>query len=112
MNIASLKKQLQEFAAARDWDQYHNPKNLAMALSVEASELQEIFQWLTAEESEDIRLKPDHAAEEIADVFIYLVRLADVLNIDIEEAVQHKLTKNAEKYRAEGRNTPRSKGDL
>ena len=108
MDISSIQKQLREFALHRDWEQYHNPKNLAMALTVEAGELQEIFQWLTAEESQQVKFKSEHAAEEIADVFLYLARIADVLDIDIETAVASKLEKNANRYPAEGSNTPRS----
>jgi NTP pyrophosphatase (non-canonical NTP hydrolase) len=108
MNIANLQKSLQEFAKDRDWEQYHNPKNLAMALTVEAGELQEIFQWLSPEEAHQIKFNSEHAAEEIADVFLYLVRIADVLDIDIEQAVEMKLKKNSDKYPAEGSNTPRS----
>jgi NTP pyrophosphatase (non-canonical NTP hydrolase) len=107
MDIESLQRKLREFAATRDWEQYHNPKNLSMALAVEASELQEIFQWMTVEESEAVRNEPQHAAEEIADVFIYLARLADVLGIDLEDAVESKIASNGEKYPARGSDTPR-----
>ena len=108
MDIENLQGKLREFAAARDWEQYHNPKNLAMALAVEAGELQEIFQWLTPEESLAIKDDSAHATEEIADVFLYLVRIADVLDVDLEEAVSAKLAKNAAKYPAAGSGTPRS----
>ena len=108
MDIENLQGKLREFAAARDWEQYHNPKNLAMALAVEAGELQEIFQWLTPEESLSVKGDSVHAAEEIADVFLYLVRIADVLDVDIETAVLGKLAKNAAKYPEAGPDTPRS----
>ena len=108
MDIKHLQKQLAEFAAVRDWEQYHNPKNLSMALAVEASELQEIFQWLTPEESLAVKDDSAHATEEIADVFLYLARIADVLNVDIETAVVEKLSKNAAKYPELGPDTPRS----
>ena len=108
MNIKSIQLRLRDFAAARDWNQYHNPKNLSMALAVEAGELQEIFQWLTPQESEDVKNDSTHAAEEIADVFLYLARIADVLDVDLEAAVEKKLGKNAKKYPAEGSITPRS----
>ena len=108
MDIASIQKHLREFAKDRDWEQYHNPKNLAMALTVEAGELQELFQWLTPEESQQVKFDSNCAAEEIADVFLYLARIADVLDIDIGDAVAMKLQKNANKYPAEGSNTPRS----
>jgi NTP pyrophosphatase (non-canonical NTP hydrolase) len=94
-----LRDQLREFAAERDWDQFHSPKNLAMALSVEAGELTEVFQWLTEEQSRS--LAPEAraaAAEEIADVLLYLIRLGDQLGIDLAEAAQAKLVENARKY--------------
>ena len=100
--LPDIKQQLRQFAADRDWQQFHTPKNLAMALTVEAAELQEIFQWLNPEQSgqlpEDVR---SSAAEEIADVFLYLVRLADMLDIDLEKAAWHKLELNASKYPVE-----------
>jgi NTP pyrophosphatase (non-canonical NTP hydrolase) len=97
--LQDLRDQLREFAAARDWDQFHSPKNLAMALSVEAGELTEVFQWLTEEQSRS--LAPEAraaAAEEIADVLLYLIRLGDQLGIDLAEAAQAKLVENARKY--------------
>jgi NTP pyrophosphatase (non-canonical NTP hydrolase) len=101
LNLQDLRFRLREFADARDWNQFHSPKNLAMALSVEVAELVEPFQWLTEEASHDL---PDatktKAAEEIADVQIYLVRLADKLGIDILESVEAKLQKNEAKYPA------------
>ena len=100
MNIKKIQKQLSDFADERDWNQFHNPKNLAMALSVEASELVEIFQWLTPEQAEAIMGtdENEHVKEELADVMIYLIRLADKLNVDIEDAVTDKIVKNGEKY--------------
>jgi dCTP diphosphatase len=97
--ISALQQQLRDFARARDWEQFHSPKNLAMALTVEAGELQELFQWLTEAQS----AKPDaqlhaRAAEEVADVFLYLCRLSDVLGIDLLQAAQAKLVLNAERY--------------
>jgi dCTP diphosphatase len=100
--IETLRDQLREFAAARDWEQFHSPKNLAMALSAEAGELLEVFQWLTEEQSR--RLDPkSHAAvsEEIADVLLYLVRLGDQLDIDPVAAARRKLAANEQKYPAE-----------
>jgi NTP pyrophosphatase (non-canonical NTP hydrolase) len=97
--IDELRDRLRKFAAERDWDQFHSPKNLAMALSVEASELLEIFQWLTEEQSR--RLSPaakEAAAEEIADVLLYLIRLGDKLGVDLIAAAQRKMIANAEKY--------------
>jgi len=100
MNIKKIQKQLSDFADERDWNQFHNPKNLSMALSVEASELVEIFQWLTPEQAEAIMStdEGEHVKEEIADVMIYLIRLADKLNVDLEDAVADKIIKNGEKY--------------
>ena len=100
MNIKKIQKQLSDFADERDWNQFHNPKNLSMALSVEASELVEIFQWLTPEQAEAIMStdEGEHVKEEIADVMIYLIRLADKLNVDLEDAVDDKIVKNGEKY--------------
>ena len=102
MNIENIQKQLSDFADERDWDQFHNPKNLAMALSVEASELVEIFQWLTPEQAESIMLSGErgHVKEEMADIMIYLIRMADKLDIDLEKAVSDKIVKNEEKYPA------------
>jgi NTP pyrophosphatase (non-canonical NTP hydrolase) len=100
MNIKKIQKQLSDFADERDWNQFHNPKNLAMALSVEASELVEIFQWLTPEQAEAIMStnESEHVKEEMADVMIYLIRLAGKLNVDLEDAVADKIVKNSEKY--------------
>jgi len=100
--LEELAMQLRDFADRRDWQQFHSPKNLAMALSVESSELLEHFQWLTQEQS---RLLDDEqriaVSEEIADVLIYLVRLADILGIDPLEAVRRKMALNEEKYPVE-----------
>lgn len=97
-------KELKTFAEDRDWDQFHSVKNLSMALNVEASELLEIFQWLTEEQSNnaknDAKLK-QKAAEEVADIFIYLMRIVGKLDIDLNETIQSKLKKNAEKYPVE-----------
>jgi dCTP diphosphatase len=102
LDIAALQQALRRFAAERDWEQFHSPKNLAMALSVEAAELVEIFQWLTEVESADLDADTRAAvADEIADVQIYLARLADRLDIDIPKAVDDKLAGNARKYPAE-----------
>lgn len=97
--LDTLKHRLRQFASDRDWDQFHSPKNLAMALSAEAGELIELFQWLTEEQSK--KLAPDKLArveEELADIFIYLVRLADKLDIDLAEAATKKIDCNAQKY--------------
>jgi NTP pyrophosphatase (non-canonical NTP hydrolase) len=101
VDIKSVQQQLREFASERDWDQFHSPKNLATALAVEAAELLEPFQWLNEEQSRHLADHPaDYARveEEIADVMIYLLRLADQLNVDLERAVEKKIHKNAKKY--------------
>jgi NTP pyrophosphatase (non-canonical NTP hydrolase) len=99
--MVQLRDELREFCAARDWHQYHTPKNLVMALSVEAAELVEHFQWSTAEESCNLDAdKRSAVADEIADVLIYLVELADVLGIDPIAAAHAKIVKNAVKYPA------------
>ncbi len=101
MNIESVQQKLREFARERDWEQFHSPKNLAAALAVEAAELLEPFQWLKEEESRRLAENPaDYARveEEIADVMIYLLRLADQLEIDLDRAVDNKMRKNEEKY--------------
>ncbi len=97
--IDELSRALRLFADERDWNRYHSPKNLAMALSVEVAELVEHFQWLSQEESR--QLPPACGAavrEELADVFIYLVRLADRLNVDLLAAATDKMILNAKKY--------------
>lgn len=99
MDLRKLQDRLQAFADARDWNQFHSPKNLAMALSVETAELVEIFQWLTEAQSRDLSASQRSAlADEIADVQIYLARIADMTDIDIEASVERKLIKNALKY--------------
>jgi dCTP diphosphatase len=99
VNLADLSARLREFAAERDWEQFHAPKNLAMALAVEAAELMEHFQWLTERESAELPAgKRLEAAAELADVFIYTVRLADRLGVDLAEAVEAKIRVNAERY--------------
>ena len=102
MDEHDLQRRLRAFAAARDWERFHNPKNLAMALSAEAGELTEIFQWLTPDESGELAgADRDHAAEELADVQIYLLRLADVLGINLGTAVLRKIELNEMKYPVE-----------
>jgi len=100
--LAELVIRLREFATERDWDQFHSPKNLAMALSIEVSELMEHFQWLTEEQSSDLPpAKLQQVREEIGDVLIYLTRLADKLGIDPSEAAFEKLEVNRVKYPAD-----------
>ena len=97
LDVTAIAHRLREFAAERDWEQYHNPKNLTTAIVVEAAELAEIFQWRTLEESEPGALDDGvqaRVADEIADVFIYLIRLVDLIGIDPAEAVAHKIALN------------------
>ena len=98
-SLDTLRLHIREFALARAWERYHTPKNLVMALSVEVSELLEPFQWLTAEQSLQLNAEQHEAVrQEIADVLIYLTRLADILEIDLLEAAADKLAINARKY--------------
>jgi NTP pyrophosphatase (non-canonical NTP hydrolase) len=108
-NVETLQIALRDFAKAREWEQFHSPKNLAAALCVEAAELLEHFQWLTEEQSRG--LEPDKiakVADELADVLIYTLQLADKLGVDPLTAAWNKIEKNQEKYpveRAKGRMT-------
>lgn len=100
-SLAELAVFLRDFAAERGWEQFHSPKNLAMALSVEAAELTEHFQWLTEAQSFTLSEEQREAvALEMADVLIYLVRMADRLDIDLLAAARRKVALNAEKYPA------------
>lgn len=100
-SLLGLRDALRDFAAARDWEQFHMPKNLAMALIVEAAELVEHFQWLTPVQSATLSAeRRSDIGEEIADVLLYLILLADVLGIDPIEAARAKMVKNALKYPA------------
>ena len=102
MDIDALQKRLAEFAAERDWEQFHSPKNLAMALAAEAGELVEEFQWLTETESANLDpAKKQAVAHELADILIYLVRLADRVGVDLDVVVPEKIQINAEKYPVE-----------
>ena len=100
--LEALQLRLREFARERDWDQFHSPKNLAMALIAESAELVEHFQWLTEAQSTQL---PDEklreVEQELADVFLYLLRLADKLNVDLLAAAAHKIDLNARKYPAD-----------
>jgi NTP pyrophosphatase (non-canonical NTP hydrolase) len=100
MDIEEWQGRLKMFAQEREWEQFHTPKNLAMALSVEASELVEIFQWLTPEESHLVMSgsRADDVTDEIADVMIYLLRLVDILGVDLETAVKTKMARNGERF--------------
>jgi NTP pyrophosphatase (non-canonical NTP hydrolase) len=100
--LEELAVRLREFAAARDWQQFHSPKNLSAALSVEAAEVLEHFQWLSEQESQTLpAARRDEIALELADVLLYLIRLADQLGISLVEAAKRKLAINSEKYPVE-----------
>ncbi|KQC08350.1 MAG: nucleotide pyrophosphohydrolase [Candidatus Cloacimonas sp. SDB] len=100
--MQELIEKIRQFIKERDWEQFHSPKNLVMALNVEVAEIMEHLQWLTEEESRE--LPPEKLAElkdEIGDVFVYLIRLCDELDIDLLQAAAEKMTKNAKKYPVE-----------
>jgi NTP pyrophosphatase (non-canonical NTP hydrolase) len=108
IDVSALEQALQAFADERDWQKYHSPKNLAMALTGEVGELVEIFQWLTEEESRSAAVNPGTAQavrDELADVVLYAVRLSSVLGVDLNDAIAQKLKKNGEKY-PRGDSTP------
>lgn len=108
VDFTALEAALQKFADERDWQKYHSPKNLAMALTGEVGELVELFQWCSESESKSVAARPETARavrDELADVLLYLVRLSSVLGVDLNEAVVHKLASNAQKYPA-GDSTP------
>ena len=101
-SLESLRDRLREFAKKRDWDQYHTPKNLSMALIAEAAELIEHFQWVDGSQSHILEEKTRQSVEEeMADILIYLVRISDKLEIDLYDAVERKLAINEKKYPAE-----------
>lgn len=95
-DFEELKSKIKQFSIERDWDQFHNGKDLAIALSIEASELQEAFLWKNPED-----VKIEKVREELADIFNYAILIADKYNLDIREIVLKKLEKNAEKYPVE-----------
>ncbi len=104
MDIDKIKIVLQKFAKARNWDKFHSPKNLTMALAGEAGELLDIFQWLTEEQSTYKALDEktmEKVKEELADIFLYLIRLSDKLNIDLEQIAIDKIAINEQKYPVE-----------
>ncbi|SFQ45309.1 NTP pyrophosphatase, house-cleaning of non-canonical NTPs [Amycolatopsis arida] len=101
MTLDDLALRLRDFAAARNWEPFHTPKNLVMALSGEVGELTELFQWLTPEESAAVLDDPGTAhdvRDELADVLLYLVRLADVLGVDLLAAAEAKIDRNEHRF--------------
>ena len=101
LNFESLAVRLKAFADARDWEKFHTPKNLAMALSVEVSELSEIFQWMTAEESVNVmkdQKSADAVKDELADVALYLVRLSSILKVDLLAEANAKIDRNEKRF--------------
>lgn len=101
VNVGNLQRELARFAQERDWEQFHSPKNLVMALAGEVGELTELFQWLTEDDSRRAGCEASTSRpvrDELADVLFYLVRLATVLDVDLDEAAVSKLRRNAEKY--------------
>ena len=101
-SIAELTNHINTFRDARDWKQFHNPKDMALSISIEAAELLEHFQWKNADECEaHVKSNREAVADEIADVAIYLFELADLIDLDLGEVMLHKLEKNAGKYPVE-----------
>ncbi len=101
LNFEDLAVRLEKFAEARDWEKFHTPKNLAMALSVEVSELSEIFQWMTAEESVNVmkdQKSADAVKDELADVALYLVRLSSILKVDLLAEANAKIDRNEKRF--------------
>ena len=102
MYLNKINQRNQKFSDDRNWESFHNPKNLVMALTGEVGELNEIFQWLNFEESENLPLDVlEHTKEEVADIAIYLIRICMKLDINLEDAIQNKMTKNEAKYPVE-----------
>ena len=100
-SIIELKKRVQRFVDDRNWSKYHNPKDLAISIAIEASELMELFQWVKEDELGKImddRSKLTRLEEELADIMIYCLSLANVLNVDVAQAVTNKIHKNEDKY--------------
>jgi dCTP diphosphatase len=101
-SLNELRERISAFVAERDWTQFHTPKNLAMAMIVEAAELVEQFQWDTPQESQQLTSeKREAVSHELADTFVYLLRIAEVLQIDLIEATNRKIELNAKKYPVE-----------
>ncbi len=102
--VAEIKEKVLQFAAERDWEQFHTPKNLSMALASEAAELMEHFLWSDSAQSRQLvndPVKGTKIREELADVLIYALEFANIAGIDVAEAIEHKMARNAEKYPVE-----------
>jgi NTP pyrophosphatase (non-canonical NTP hydrolase) len=102
--VAALKKVMADFVAAREWERYHDPKNLAASIAIEAAELMEHFQWLRSDELPAVRKDPKQMTEireEIADILAYILSFANAMDIDLSTALQSKMVRNEEKYPAE-----------
>jgi len=102
--VARLRQMVEEFVDRRDWHQFHTPKNLAMSMAIEAAELMEHFQWLSAEQSRAVAKQPDKLAavsEELADVLCYALAMANELGLDVSTAIAEKMAKNERKYPAD-----------
>ena len=114
--VAQLRQTIEDFVDRRDWHQFHSPKNLAMSMAIEAAELMEHFQWISAEQSRAVADQPERLAaiaEELADVLCYALAMANELKLDVSTAVMQKMAKNEQKYPAEqyrGRYGPEDRG--
>jgi NTP pyrophosphatase (non-canonical NTP hydrolase) len=103
-DIASMKKAVQEFCEARDWDQFHNPKDLAIGLSTESNELLDLFRFKDSEQMKEMMKNPakrEEISEELADIFFFLLRFSQMYGFDMEQGLQDKIRKNGEKYPVE-----------
>lgn len=104
IDLQKLNQDIEHFVSEREWDQFHSVKNLSMALSVESSELLEIFQWMSEEDSNHIKNNSQvmgKIEDEVADIFVYLLRIISKTDIDLEQVVRNKMSKNAQKYPVE-----------
>jgi dCTP diphosphatase len=102
--VAELRRLVNAFIDARDWHQFHSPKNLAMSLAIEAAELMEHFQWISTDQSRQVAGQPEQisqVADELADVLCYVLAMANELNLDLSQAVRQKMAKNEQKYPAD-----------
>jgi NTP pyrophosphatase (non-canonical NTP hydrolase) len=100
LDVSHFQEKIRQFAKEREWERFHTPKNITMALTVESAELMELFQWLENDEAAQIMQTPkgESVRQEVADVAVYLLRLCDLLKIDLAQAIEHKMALNAAKY--------------